>query len=186
MAGNLLDALKHAGLADAKKAKKIENEKKQQQHRDLKRDAAHTQASSVPQPNTDHDFIAIEGKATNAGKAHIDRAHDAADGATNAQDLRDAARHNAEAHVADRLKQIYAQAALRNVFGRKKFYFETSDHFIECIGLSDVAYALIDRGKYAIVANDAMDDFIVVNRATALNLEAVDKRRVAVLKRQES
>lgn len=62
MAGNLLDALKHAGLADAKKAKKIENEKKQQQHRDLKRDAAHTQASSVPQPNTDHDFIAIEGK----------------------------------------------------------------------------------------------------------------------------
>ena len=27
MAGNLLDALKHAGLADAKKAKKIENEK---------------------------------------------------------------------------------------------------------------------------------------------------------------
>lgn len=168
MAGNLLDALKHAGLADAKKAKKIENEKKQQQHRDLKRDAAHTQASSVPQPNTDHDFIAIEGKAPQA------------------QDLRDAARHNVEAHVADRLKQIYAQAALRNVFGRKKFYFETSDHFIECIGLSDVAYALIDRGKYAIVANDAMDDFIVVNRATALNLEAVDKRRVAVLKRQES
>lgn len=81
MAGNLLDALKHAGLADAKKAKKIENEKKQQQHRDLKRDAAHTQASSVPQPNTDHDFIAIEGKAPQA------------------QDLRDAARHNAEAHA---------------------------------------------------------------------------------------
>lgn len=175
MAGNLLDALKHAGLADAKKAKKIENEKKQRQHRDLKRDSSsHAATDNSPNPpGNAHDFIAVAERtpAENALNRQIDRC---------------AARQNAEAHAADRLKQIYAQAALRNVFGRKKFYFETHDHFIECVGLNEVAYALLDRGKYAIVANADMDDFIVVNRSTALNLEAVDKRRVVVLKRLET
>lgn len=159
MAGNLLDALKHAGLADAKKAKKIENEKKQREHRDLKRESA-----------PGHDYIAVGEQNGAAGNAIA----------------KDAAVQNAQNQAAERLRRIYAQAPVRNAAGRKKFYFETPDHFIECIGLSDVAYALLDRGKYAIAQNEACDDYIVVSRATALNLEAVDKRRVVVFRRQET
>lgn len=171
MAGNLLDALKHAGLADAKKAKKIENEKKQQQHRDLKRESApHEPARQTAAAAAGHDFIAVGEQNGAAGNAIA----------------KDAAVQNAQNQAAERLRRIYAQAPLRNAAGRKKFYFETPDHFIECIGLSDVAYALLDRGKYAIAQNEACDDYIVVSRATALNLEAVDKRRVVVFRRQET
>ncbi len=171
MAGNLLDALKHAGLADAKKAKKIENEKKQQQHRDLKRESAsHESALRTGAASPDHDFIAVGDQNGAAGNISA----------------KDAAIQNAQTQAAERLRRIYAQAPLRNAGGRKKFYFETPDHFIECIGLSDVAHALLDRGKYAIAQNEACDDYIVVSRATALNLEAVDKRRVVVFRRQET
>lgn len=163
MAGNLLDALKNAGLADAKKAKKIENEKKQQKHRELKRNEAHEAKGAA---SVSHDFVQVDARATEIDKA--------------------AARQNAEVQMASRLKQIYAQASITNAYGRKKFYFETPDRYIECMGLSDVAYALLDRGKYAIVSNENQDDFIVVHRAVALNLEAVDKKRVVVLHRQES
>ena len=52
--------------------------------------------------------------------------------------------------------------------------------------LSDVASALLDRGKYAIVANEALDDYILVRRASALAIEAIDKKRVIVLRRQET
>ena len=52
--------------------------------------------------------------------------------------------------------------------------------------ISDVASALLERGKYAIVANAAMDDYILVSSATALAIEAVDKKRVIVFRRQET
>ena len=52
--------------------------------------------------------------------------------------------------------------------------------------LSDVAAALLERGKYAIVANENLDDYILVRRATALAIEAIDKKRIIVFRRQES
>ena len=151
MAGNLLDALKSAGLADAKKAKKIEHEKKQQQHKDLKSGAV---KAAPPEPEK-------------------------------VEDIKKQAVIQTEKLVQDRLESAYRGAALSDIAGRKKFYFTTVDQCIDCMMLSEVAAALLDRGKYAIVANLAMDDYLLVRRATALAIEAIDKKRVIVLKRQE-
>ena len=156
MSHNLLDALKSAGLADDKKARRAEQEKKQTEHKNLKRGAAAPTAEPVspsspksPVPNG----VAIE---------------------------------NAELQARERLQAIYRQAALPNTAGRKKFYYQTLENDIDCMMISDVASALLERGKYAIVANAAMDDYILVSRATALAIEAVDKKRVIVFRRQET
>ena len=148
---NLLDALKNAGLADAKKVKKAEQAKKQQVHKELKSGIG---KSPVPDPEP---VI------------------------TKAQALQ-----NVEMQVQERLSAAYRGAAVSDASGRKKFYFQTADQYIECMMLSDVASALLDRGKYAIVANEAQDDYIVVRRASALAIEAIDKKRVVVLRRQEN
>ncbi|MBR4985267.1 MAG: DUF2058 family protein [Proteobacteria bacterium] len=152
---NLLDALKNAGLADAKKAKKAEQAKKQQAHKELKSGASKAQAVSpmeAPEP----------------------------------QVSRQQAVENVAQQVRDRLTAAYRGAALTDISGRKKFYFTTLDQHIDCMMLSDVASALLDRGKYAIVANEAMDDYILVRRASALAIEAIDKKRIIVLRRQET
>lgn len=147
---NLLDALKNAGLADAKKIKKAEQAKKQQVHKELK-----SGAPKAVQP-TSEPVVAKE-----------------------------QAIQNVELQVRERLAAVYRGAAVPDTGGRKKFYFQTPDQFIECMMLSDVASALLDRGKYAIVANEAADDYIVVRRSAALAIEAIDKKRVIVLRRQE-
>ena len=152
MANNLLDALKKAGLADAKKAKKAEHEKKQQQHRDLKRGEVKAESKSV--------VPAAESVKTQAA---VDSA----------------------AHQKERLAQAYRGASLSDISGRKKFYFQTLDQHIDCMMLSDVATALLERGKYAIVANENLDDYILVRRASALSIEAIDKKRIIVMRRQE-
>lgn len=152
MANNLLDALKKAGLADAKKAKKAEHEKKQQQHRDLKRGEPKSEIKEV--------CVSAEPVASPS--------------------VVDAAQHQKE-----RLTQAYHGAALSDISGRKKFYFQTLDQHIECMMLSDVATALLERGKYAIVANESLDDYILVRRASALAIEAIDKKRIIVMRRQE-
>jgi len=148
--GNMLDALKKSGLANDKKAKQVEREKKQQQHRGLK-DGGGTSTQE----------IAADLRATEA-------------------------KQSVETQVQQRLAQVYLDAALGDVNGRKKFYFQTPERFIDAIMLSDLALALLERGKYAIVANASQDDYIVVKRATALAIEAIDKKRVIFFKRQES
>ena len=148
---NLLDALKNAGLADAKKIKKAEQAKKQQIHKDLKSGAPKA-AQLSPEP-----VIAKE-----------------------------VAIQNVELQNKERLASVYRGASVPDISGRKKFYFQTPDQYIECMMLSEVASALLDRGKYAIVANEAADDYIVVRRSAALAIEAIDKKRVIVLRRQES
>ena len=150
MGNNLLDALKKAGLTDEKKAKKAENQKKQQQHRDLKSGKSPEQTMAVVE-------------AAQPKQAVV----------------------NVEQQVKERLGQVYKGAALSDVSGRKKFYYQTMDQYIDCMMLSDVASALLERGKYAIVANEAMDDYILVRRATALAIEAIDRKRVILLRRQE-
>lgn len=151
----MLDALKSAGLADAKKAKKAEQAKKQQVHKDLKSGASKTQAVSPLE-------------------------------APDSQISRQQAVENVAQQVRDRLSAAYRGAALTDVSGRKRFYFTTLDQQIDCMMLSDVASALLDRGKYAIVANEALDDYILVRRASALAIEAIDKKRIIVLRRQET
>lgn len=152
MANNLLDALKKAGLADAKKAKKAEHEKKQQQHRDLKRGDLKTE-NKTAEPSVEPVKTPV---------------------------VADIA-----AHQKERLAQAYRGAALSDISGRRKFYFQTLDQHIECMMLSDVATALLERGKYAIVANEALDDYILVRRSSALSIEAIDKKRIIVMRRQE-
>lgn len=149
---NMLDALKNAGLADSKKAKKAENEKKQQLHKDLK--------SGAPKPAPVQEVRETPVKAQ--------------------------AIQNVEVQVQERLAAAYRGAALTDISGRKKFYFTTIDQCIDCMMLSDVASALLERGKYAIVANETLDDYILVRRASALAIEAIDKKRVIILKRQEA
>ena len=85
----------------------------------------------------------------------------------------------------EQLERLYKDAGLANFSGRKKFYFTTPEGFIDCMCVSDVAYILLERGKIAIVANASKDDFILVKRATALAIEALDKTRVVMLHRQE-
>lgn len=150
---NMLDALKNAGLADAKKAKKAEHDKKQQLHKDLKSGAA--KVASEP--------AVVE---INEVKAQVIQ--------------------NVELQVKERLAAAYRGAALTDISGRKKFYFTTIDQFVDCMMLSDVASALLERGKYAIVANETLDDYILVRRSSALAIEAIDKKRVIVLRRQEA
>ena len=148
---NLLDALKNAGLADAKKVKKAEQAKKQQIHKELK-------SGAVKAAPVEAEPVVSKSQAM----------------------------QNVELQVQERLAAAYRGAALSDVSGRKKFYFQTPDQFIECMMLSEVASALLDRGKYAIVANESQDDYILVRRASALAIEAIDKKRVVVLRRQES
>ena len=152
---NLLDALKSAGLADAKKAKKAEQAKKQQMHKDLKSGAAKAQPAPAAEP----------------AEPAVSRVQ---------------AVENVAQQVRERLSAAYRGAALSDVSGRKRFYFTTLDQQIDFMMLSDVASALLDRGKYAIVANEALDDYILVRRASALAIEAIDKKRVIVLRRQET
>lgn len=90
-----------------------------------------------------------------------------------------------EAKDQEQLARLYKDAALSNFSGRKKFYFTTPDCYIDCMCVSDVASILLERGKIAIVANSSKDDYILVKRATALAIEAIDKTRVVVLHRQE-
>lgn len=149
MGNNLLDALKNAGLADAKKVKKAEQVKKQQLHKELK-SGTKPQVKEVPM---------------------VERSQ---------------AIQNVEVQVQERLSAIYRDAALCDISGRKKFYFQTMDQFIDCMMLSDVASSLLERGKYAIVASEKLDDYILVRRATALAIEAIDKKRIIVLRRQET
>lgn len=87
---------------------------------------------------------------------------------------------------AERLERLYRGAALCDISGRRKFYFQTVGGEIDCIMLSDVAAALLERGKYALVESLTPDAFILVTRSTALGIEAIDKKRVIVLKRRES
>ncbi len=148
---NMLDALKNAGLANEKKVKKAENEKKQQLHKELKSGRSPV-TESVTEPVVE----------------------------------KEKAIQNVEQQIRDRLAAAYRGAALNDVSGRKRFYFTTLDQCIDCMMISDVAAALLDRGKYAIVANETLDDYIMVRRAVALTIEAIDKKRVIVLKRQET
>ena len=150
---NMLDALKNAGLANAKKVKKAENEKKQQLHKELKSGKA---AAPIAEP---------------VREAVVEK---------------EKAIQNVEQQVRDRLAAAYRGAALNDVSGRKRFYFTTLDQYIDCMMISEVAAAPLDRGKYAIVANETLDDYIMVRRAVALTIEAIDKKRVIVLKRQET
>ncbi len=150
---NMLDALKNAGLADAKKAKKAEHDKKQQLHKDLKSGAA--KAAFEP--------------------AVVEK-----------NEVKDLVIQNVELQVKERLAAAYRGAALTDISGRKKFYFTTIDQFVDCMMLSDVASALLERGKYAIVANENLDDYILVRRSSALAIEAIDKKRVIVLRRQDA
>ena len=87
---------------------------------------------------------------------------------------------------AEQLARIYKDASLVHLSGRKKFYFTTPDGYIDCLCLSDVASILLERGKLAIVVGLAPDEYILVKRATALSIEAIDKKRVLVLRRQET
>lgn len=157
MGNNLLDALKKVGIADEKKAKKAENAKRQQQHRELKR-----------------------------GENSAQSALTAAANELDAQREKARAIENAAQQARDRLAETYRDAAVPNANGRKKFYFTTLERRIDCMMVSDVANALLERGKYAIVANETLDDYLVVRRATALAIEAIDKKRVVMMRRQET
>lgn len=86
---------------------------------------------------------------------------------------------------AEQLSRIYQDAGLSNLSGRKKFYFTTPDNYIDCLSISDVAAILLERGKLAIVENLSRDDYILVKRSTALAIEAIDKTRLMVFRRQE-
>lgn len=150
---NMLDALKSAGLANAKKVKKAENEKKQQLHKELKSGRTVSSASESVQVRVSEKEKALQ---------------------------------NVELQTRERLSSAYRGAALNDVSGRKRFYFTTLDQCIDCMMISESAAALLDRGKYAIVANEALDDYIIVRRSSALSIEAIDKKRVIVLRRQET
>ena len=149
---SILDELKKTGLANAKKAKQIEKEKKQQQHRELKEGTTAPQ----PAPKVSAETLALENKRL------------------------------LEIQEKEHLQRVYCGAALGDVAGRKRFYFRTFDRFLDVLMLSDVAVALLERGKYAIVADAALDEHIVVKRATALLIEAIDKKRVVFFVRQEN
>ncbi len=149
---SLLDELKKTGLANDKKAKQIEREKKQQQHKDLKSGEARKQAEAAQKTAA---AVAMPQPVDVAAKA------------------------------SEQLARLYKNAEVHNASGRKKFYFTTCDNYIDCLNISDVASILIDRGKFAIVANQNLDDYIVVKRATALAIEAIDKSRIVVLHRTE-
>lgn len=151
---SLLDELKKAGLANDKKAKQIEREKKQQKHHELKSGESRKQVEASR---------ADESRPVDAVMLETSQA----------------------AKQTEQLARIYKNAEVTNASGRKKFYFTTIDNYIECMNMSDVASILLERGKYAIVANESLDDYIVVKRATALALESIDKRRVVVLHRTE-
>ena len=151
---SLLDELKKAGLANDKKAKQIEREKKQQKHHELKSGEARKQAD-VAQGIDNQPVDAVQAEASQATKQ------------------------------AEQLARIYKNAEVTNASGRKKFYFTTIDNYIDCMNMSDVASILLERGKYAIVANETLDDYIIVKRSTALALEAIDRKRVVVLHRTE-
>lgn len=147
---NLLEELKKAGLASAKKSKQIEREKKQQEHREYKEKLEPAKVTAK---------------------------------AEQVQQL--SPQISLEQQNRHRLEQLYRDAEIGNTGGRRKFYFRGLDDHIECLQMSDLASALIDRGKLAIASNLTLDDYILIKRASALAIEAIDKKRIILLKRKE-
>lgn len=86
----------------------------------------------------------------------------------------------------ERLSQLMDEGCVEDYAGRKRFYFQTPDQSIAYLQLSDIAAALLERGKFAITLGSDPDSYLLIRRAQALAMEELDSRMIVFLQRKEN
>jgi RNA recognition motif-containing protein len=97
--------------------------------------------------------------------------------------------HLSEEEVKERIREMVEGASLKETgFGARRFYFVTRDNSIPFLDLSDELTGRLEKGQAAIVEvpGDDVDDYTIVPRAVARQMQTVDPESVRFLNPQAS
>jgi RNA recognition motif-containing protein len=92
--------------------------------------------------------------------------------------------HLSEEEVRGRIREMVEGASLKETgFGARRFYFVTRDNKIPFLDLSDELTGRLEKGQAAIVEipGDVVDDYTIVPRAVARQMQSVDPESVRFL-----
>ena len=92
--------------------------------------------------------------------------------------------HLSEEEIRERLKEMVLGASLKETgFGARRFYFVTRENKIPFLDLSEELTSRLERGMAAIVElpGEAIDEYTIVPRAVALQMQSVDPESVRFL-----
>jgi RNA recognition motif-containing protein len=94
-----------------------------------------------------------------------------------------------EEEVKERIRKMVEEASLKETgFGARRFYFVTRENKIPFLDLSDELTGRLEKGQAAIVEvpGDDVDDYTIVPRAVARQMQTVDPESVRFLNPQAS
>jgi RNA recognition motif-containing protein len=97
--------------------------------------------------------------------------------------------HLSEEEVKERIQKMVEEASLKETgFGARRFYFVTRDNSIPFLDLSDELTGRLEKGQAAIVElpGDDVDDYTIVPRAVARQMQSIDPESVRFLNPQAS
>jgi len=97
--------------------------------------------------------------------------------------------HLSEEEVKERIREMVEGASLKETgFGARRFYFVTRDNSIPFLDLSDELTGRLEKGQAAIVElpGDDVDDYTIVPRAVARQMQSIDPESVRFLNPQAS
>jgi RNA recognition motif-containing protein len=97
--------------------------------------------------------------------------------------------HLSEEEVKERIREMVEGASLKETgFGARRFYFVTRDNSIPFLDLSDELTGRLEKGQAAIVEvpGEDVDDYTIVPRAVARQMQSIDPDSVRFLNPQAS
>ena len=97
--------------------------------------------------------------------------------------------HLSEEEVKERVRNMVEEASLKETgFGARRFYFVTRENKIPFLDLSDELTGRLEKGQAAIVEvpGEDVDDYTIVPRAVARQMQTVDPESVRFMNPQAS
>jgi RNA recognition motif-containing protein len=97
--------------------------------------------------------------------------------------------HLSEEEVKERIRNMVEDASLKETgFGARRFYFVTRENKIPFLDLSDELTGRLEKGQAAIVEvpGDDVDDYTIVPRSVARQMQTVDPESVRFMNPQAS
>jgi RNA recognition motif-containing protein len=97
--------------------------------------------------------------------------------------------HLSEEEVKERIQKMVEETSLKETgFGARRFYFVTRDNSIPFLDLSDELTGRLEKGQAAIVEvpGEDVDDYTIVPRAVARQMQSIDPDSVRFLNPQAS